>query len=191
MKYKGYSLEDYRKDATDIAWWRVKMLRADMGKSTQVLNPFGVMAAIMAGQWTGDAVIDPVYAAKWSSISRKRTTGLLIDWLVKIQLENNLDMTSVLAKKLLLGLIGRSVSNKVLIAKFATAERDASNKSKDFKNLNSIIKKYKRPVRAALKVDKEYRKKIKQEVWEEVNAAVKAEKLGVTKRSKTNNDKEI
>lgn len=153
-----YSLSDYKRDAREIIYERL------IGPT----QPTPIPAPASATDDKGEKILDPVYAAKWSAIARKRKCGLLIVILYSVAKRHHIDMTSTLAKRILEGWLGHSMSNAVLVQVFSTSGRTAATKSDDWQDVIRIINLYKHHVIQALKNDKKKIKKIKQDLWAEI-----------------------
>lgn len=164
MKIKPYSLRDYRADAAQIIQGRLEDLKTD-----NYVDP-EVNVVLSHIEKTGKIpFFEPEYGAKWSAISRKRKSGLLLLWLYYIADKESLDMTTVLAQRLLQGLAGCSISNRVLIESFGRSDRTAADKSQDWGQIDEIVKKYQDEVKASLSRNKNRLADIKSQLWLQVN----------------------
>lgn len=165
MKVKPYLLRDYRIDALQIVQER---LLEQSNEKDQDLTLEQILHHI---ELTGKAPFaEPAYGAKWSVLSRKRKSGLLLLWLYYIAEKEKLDMTAVYAHRLLQGLVGNSISRTVVLEAFGSSERTAANKSSDWDRIDHIINKYRGRVTASLLLNKEKIALIKNNVWSELKA---------------------
>jgi hypothetical protein len=74
---------------------------------------------------------------------RKYKTSECLLFLLPIHGKEGIDMTPMLAKRLLQGLFGRSVRFDTLVAVYGDKNRSASHKSDDFKRLEELVERYK------------------------------------------------
>lgn len=73
----------------------------------------------------------------------KRLQGRFVcDELFKIADDEQLDLTAVLAGKLIKELTGRSMAMPMLLESFSSPGRTAANKSKDFQRIDELVEKY-------------------------------------------------
>jgi len=148
-----YTLKHYEADAEQLAKERIAELRSrGMGVSIE--------PALVDG-----ATFDPRYAAKWSALTRKYKAGFLIQKLLDFAEEYDVDMTSTLAKRVLQGWIGKSISNRSLIEAFGLSHRDASQKSADWSRLNELVDMDKESVSREYARCSAQCKEIKERVW--------------------------
>jgi hypothetical protein len=128
-----YSLRMYRRDAECLLRDRLDYLRS---LETPVSERFA--KSIFRGL-SGSELADPEYASKWSVLSRKRNCGVLLSALYFVAAQHDLDMTVVLAHRLLQGWVGRSVSNRILIRAFGHTGRTAAPKSEDWPQVQALV----------------------------------------------------
>lgn len=139
-----YSLKMFRRDAEALFRERLDYLR-----SLETPSPERAAQALFRGL-SGSKLADPEYAAKWSVLTRKRNCGLLLSALYCVAAHHDLDMTGVLAHRLLQGWVGRSISNRVLLRAFGQNGRTAASKSDDWQQLPALIEAHQVVVRQAL-----------------------------------------
>ena len=161
FRVRPYQLSDYRRDATKVILERLEWLRTDPARVLR--HPLD----IPLGQKVPPE--DPWYAAKWSALARKRKAGLLLLWLHYVNEKHQLDMTVVLAQRLLESWVGCSISNKTLIAAFGQKGRDAGSKSTSWPEKDNLKEMYRDKVKLCLKKDREKQQLIKETLWEELN----------------------
>lgn len=77
-----------------------------------------------------------------TAAKKRLRLGIVLRWLHKVTDEHDLDMTPSMASHIVKGWIDRGVSNRQLIEQFATPNRTASNKSRDFERIDEIINRY-------------------------------------------------
>ena len=151
-----YTLEHYEADAEQLAKERIAELRSrGMGLSVE--------PSLVDG-----ATFDPRYAAKWSALTRKYKAGFLIHKLLDFAEEYDVDMTSTLAKRVLQGWIGKSISNRALIEAFGLSHRDASQKSADWSRLNELVDIDKESVSREYARCSAQCKEVKERVWKKL-----------------------
>lgn len=121
-RLRPYSNQDYVKDAKSIILNRITTGRYD---HSALFNKL---------------IDDPSHAAKWSALSRKRKSGLMLLALYDIAIRYDLDMTATLGQRICEGIFGSSVSNGVLIHAFSNRGRTASDKSADWSQVERIVK---------------------------------------------------
>ncbi|ENV52045.1 hypothetical protein L292_3159 [Acinetobacter junii CIP 107470 = MTCC 11364] len=155
-----YLLYNYRQDAKTIIIARIAYLK------TNPVRPIPTLELQVGGKTIPH---EPKYAAKWSSLARKRKAGLLLILLYYIADKHGLDMTSTLAQRLLEGWLGHSISNKLLIKAFGQTGRTAEDKTKDLDQLDELIGLYKNYAFDILQRDKRKMKLIKETLWNELN----------------------
>lgn len=68
--------------------------------------------------------LDPYYAAQWSTLARKIKAELLLLFLYYIAKKHQLDITTILVQRLLIGWVDCSISNKILITVFKVQVQD-------------------------------------------------------------------
>lgn len=85
--------------------------------------------------------------------------------------EQNLDMTTVLAHRLLQGWTGRSISNRVLLRAFGQEDRTAASKSEDWIRVEALIMQYSGFVKVALAREKHRVRQVKDLAWMKVKGA--------------------
>lgn len=78
-----------------------------------------------------------------TGIIRRYKTSECLLFLLSIHGKEGIDMTPVLAKRLLQGLFGRSVRFDTLVAVYGDNNRSASHKSADFVRLDELVERYK------------------------------------------------
>lgn len=108
---------------------------------------------------------DAEYVAKWSALTRKRNAGLLLSYLYKVTTEQELDITPTLAKRFLIGCVGRGLSIQVLIKAFATSGRQADKKSEEWERLDELIEYYKDAMNVKFTDEIEKRNNLKKLAW--------------------------
>ncbi|HDS1721454.1 hypothetical protein NPS53_08095 [Pseudomonas putida] len=156
---KPYTIRAYRTDAEALLSERLEYLRT-------LLTPVSErLAAKLYRLLTGTELADPAYAAQWSAIARKRYCGVLLSALYYVAAEQDLDMTAVLAHRLLQGWTGRSISNRVLIRAFGHPDRTAATKSEDWIRVPALIEKYGAFARKALVREKLRVRVMKDSAW--------------------------
>lgn len=97
--------------------------------------------------------LSPVYAARWSALTRKRISGLLLVSLYVVADRHRVDMTSVYAHRLLKGWAGRSISNRTLLAAFGEWGRTAEEKTADWERLEQLVDEYRGMVQRVIRRD--------------------------------------
>lgn len=162
-RVKPYTIRSYRTDAEDVLRERLEFLR-----SLHTPAPERLAANLFRLLLSGSELADPAYSAKWSVLARKRYCGLLLSSLYRVASEQDLDMTAVLAHRLLLGWTGRSVSNRVLLHAFGQHDRTAAEKSADWPLLDRIVDEYGESVRRGLIREKERVRRVKDLAWTKV-----------------------
>ena len=162
---KPYTLKAYRAGAEALLSERLEYLRS---LETPASERF---AAKLYRLLTGSELADPSYAAKWSALARKRYCGVLLSSLYFVAAEQNLDMTTVLAHRLLQGWTGRSISNRVLLRAFGQEDRTAASKSEDWIRVEALIMQYSGFVKVALAREKHRVRQVKDLAWMKVKGA--------------------
>lgn len=158
-----YTIEDYQTDAEQVYRDRIVELRHRTDLASEQ-----VLAAMQQGVQI-DTFFDPVYAAKWSTLTRKLKSGIILQYLVDIAESENLDMTAVLAQRLAKGWTDRSISNRKLIEVFGKPTRTAADKSEDFNNLDHLIETHKEAIQKALYNSQNQIEVAKEKAWEKVD----------------------
>lgn len=158
-----YTIEDYERDAEQVYRDRITEL-----KNRTELASDQVLAAMQQGIQI-ETFFDPAYASKWSALTRKLKSGIILQYLVDIAETENLDMTAVLAQRLAKGWTDRSISNRKLIEVFGKPTRTAANKSEDFNNLDYLIETHKDAIQKTLYSSQEQIKAAKEKAWEKVD----------------------
>ncbi|EMK1731232.1 hypothetical protein V8N76_004538 [Salmonella enterica] len=126
------------------------------------------MAQVSAGlSWPREGLSE--YGAGWSTLARRRRIGVLITLLYTIAVKENIDMTSIYAHRLLQGMVGRSITNKVLNPAFGVHGRTAADKSADWDRLDEIVSRYRDVAQRALQRDKERQALVKRRLQRELN----------------------
>jgi len=121
-RLRPYSNQDYIRDAKSIIITRI---------TTNRFDPTALYSREIG---------DPSHAAKWSALSRKRKSGLMLLTLYELSIRYELDMTSTLGNRLLLGIYGASISTNVLTQVFSNTGRTAADRSEDWPKVERIIK---------------------------------------------------
>lgn len=85
----------------------------------------------------------PRRGAALTAATKRYKASEMLHFIHQIHGKEDLDMTPVLAKRLLLGLFGRSVLFDTLVRIYGDKNRSASNKSSDFKRLDELVERYK------------------------------------------------
>lgn len=160
QKVSPYSLHDYRQDVVQVISKQLLFLK---------MYPVRPVPRVQEILQTGAVILDPHYAAQWSALARKRKAGLLLLYLYYVAAQNQLDMTVILAQRLLEGWVSCSISNKVLIQAFGQHSRTAKDKSKDWEHLATLIERYQAQIRRMLLQDKLKMARIKQVEWARLN----------------------
>lgn len=128
----------------------------------------------MNGPWLArheSELADPSYAAQWPALARKRYCGVLLSSLYFVAALEKLDMTAVLAHRLLQGWTGRSISNRVLLRAFGHGDRTAATKSEDWPQVTALVDRYGELVRRALVREKMRVKHAREAAWVAVRRA--------------------
>ena len=160
-----YSLNNYSIDAIYIIEERLNWLKANPVQREML--SIGILSEAL--ETNNGTPLEPKYAAKWSVIARKRKAGLLLLWLYYVADKHQLDMTIVLAMRMLQGWAGCSISNRTLIEAFGNRNRNASNKSTDWNQVEYLIEKYRESVLIKLHQDRAKQKLIKETLWKNIN----------------------
>lgn len=163
-KIRPYSLVDYRKDATKLIIERIKFLEELDDPSL----PSAERIKAYKEETGKDLMFEPAYGAKWSALSRKRKSGLLLLWLYYIAVQERLDMTITLAQQLLKGTAGSSISTVTLNNAFGSRGRTAADRSQDWDQIDALIQKYKPLVQNSLLRNQNKLADIKAKLWNEL-----------------------
>lgn len=73
---------------------------------------------------------------------KRHKANFVCNLLLKIAKKERIDLTTVLAKKMLKRFTGKSMAMPKLVANFATPKRTARNKSRDFNRIDEVCDKY-------------------------------------------------
>ena len=84
----------------------------------------------------------PQKGAYLAACSKKCKQAIILGWLEKVAIQENLDITPTLAVKISKAWLGRSIARDILNKFFSVDGRTASDKSKDFEHIEPIINKY-------------------------------------------------
>lgn len=155
-----YTIQEYRLDAEAVLRERLEYLR-----SLHTPAPERLAANLFRLLLSGSELADPAYSAKWSVLARKRYCGVLLSGLYLVASEQGLDMTTVLAHRLLRGWTGRSVSNRVLLRAFGQHDRTAATKSDDWPKVSQLVDDYGELVRRALIRERQRVQRVKDAAW--------------------------
>ncbi|EGR0027839.1 hypothetical protein FT122_23455 [Vibrio alginolyticus] len=85
----------------------------------------------------------PHRGAALTAATKRYKGSEMLHFIHQMHGKEDLDMTPVLAKRLLQGLFGRSVLFDTLVSVYGDKNRSASNKSSDFKRLDELVERYK------------------------------------------------
>lgn len=162
---KPYSLIDYRREAEQLIIERIDYIQ----RVNNTPLPSVERAQSYKRETGKPLMFEPAYGAKWSALTRKRKSGLLLLWLYYIAEQERLDMTMVLAQRLLEGVAGCSISNRVLKEAFSRSGRTAADKSQDWDQVDRIIQKYKPRVEKSLLRNQNKLADIKTKLWDSLN----------------------
>jgi hypothetical protein len=160
---RPYCLASYRRDAEELLRERLEYLR-----SLETPQHERFAKALLRGL-TGSELADPSYAAQWSALARRRYCGVLLSSLYFVASVEHLDMTAVLAQRLLQGFVGRSVSNRVLIRAFGQGGRTAADKSSDWDQMPVIVESYRSMVVHGLLREKDRMRVARDAAWSVVS----------------------
>lgn len=84
----------------------------------------------------------PKRGALITAAMKRLQARFVCDELFKIADNEQLDLTAVLAGKLIKELTGRSMAMPAILASFSSPGRTAANKSTDFKRIDELVEKY-------------------------------------------------
>lgn len=109
------------------------------------------------------ALPPPQKGAYLAACSKKCKQTITLNWLEKVAVQEGLDITPTLAVKISKAWLGRSIARDVLNKFFRVEGRTASDKSKDFDNIDPIIEKYAGEVQKEIKIADAKMKQIREQ----------------------------
>lgn len=88
-------------------------------------------------------ITDPAVKGAYIAAAKKRyKSEIMLGCVLSLSFELDLDMTPLLANKLLIGWFGRSIARPLLSKQFRVEGRGASYKSPDYARLPELIQRY-------------------------------------------------
>lgn len=78
-----------------------------------------------------------------SHATKKLKSGVTLKFVIKIAHKENLDITPVMALRLIKKLSGKGICKQILLKAFAVPGRKANNKTQDIKAVEALVAKYK------------------------------------------------